>query len=50
MHKSLTGGSSFNGVKAIWLDRLWVDAEAWCHERPGEAAGESAALIAVKTG
>lgn len=50
MRKSLTGGSSFNGAKAIWLNRLWVEAEAWCHERLGEAASESAALIAVKTG
>lgn len=36
-------------MKAIWLNRLWVEAEAWCHERLGEAAGESTALIAVKT-
>lgn len=50
MHKSVTGGSSFNGAKAIWLNRLWVEAETWCRERLGEAAGESAALIAVETG
>lgn len=41
--KSLPGGTVFEGIK--WS---WRAAEAWQHEKPGEATGENIASVAVE--
>lgn len=42
-HKNHPGGTVFEGIK--WS---WRAAEAWQHEKPGEATGENIASVAVE--